>query len=49
MLLNHLINYYVLKELLCQDMYTKIELKLKHTNSRPVNTANIINFVCTRI
>ena len=27
MLLNLLINYYVLKELVCQDKYQKIELK----------------------
>ena len=44
MLLNLLIIYYVLKELidLCQDKYPKIRLKLKHKNARSANIANFV-------
>ena len=34
MLLNLLINYYVLKEPICQDKHEKIKIKLKHKNAR---------------
>ena len=33
MLLILLINYYVLKELKCEDKYKKIKLELKHKNA----------------
>ena len=42
MLLNLLINYYLLKEFTCQDKYEKIKFKLKHKN---VRSANIARFV----
>ena len=37
-----LINYHVLKELICQDKYKKIQLKLKHKNARSANNANLV-------
>ena len=42
MLFNLLFGYYVWKELLWQDKYKKIELRLKYENAR---SANIVNFV----
>ena len=42
MLLIFLINDNGLKELICQDKYKEIKLKLKHKNAR---SANIVNFV----
>ena len=45
MLINPLINYYVLKELTCQDKYKKIQLKLKHKNVTPANFGNTANYV----
>ena len=42
MLLNILINYYVFKELICQDRYKKIKLEQKDKN---VRSANIASFV----
>ena len=43
--LNVLINYYELKELICQDKYKKIQLKLAHENARTGRSENIANFV----
>ena len=40
MLLNLLNNYHVRKELICQDKYKKIKLKLKHNNARSTDIAN---------
>ena len=42
MLLNLLIDYYVLKELICVDKYKKIKLKLKRKLPRSANIANIL-------
>ena len=42
MILNLLINYYVLKELIYQDKYKKIKLELKHKNARSANIANFL-------
>ena len=39
MLSNHLINYYILKELICQDKYKKMKLKLNDENA---NIANLV-------
>ena len=42
MLLNLLINFYVLRKLIYQNEYKKIKLKLKH---KTAGSANITNFV----
>ena len=42
MLLNLLINYYVLKELIYQDKYKKITSKLYHKNATSANNANFV-------
>ena len=42
MLLSFLINYYVINEVICQEKYKKIKLKLKHNNARSTNTANFV-------
>ena len=42
MLLNLLIHYYVLKELICQDKYKEIIPKLKYKNARSVSIANFV-------
>ena len=42
MLLNLLINYYIQTELIYQDKYKKIKLKLKHKYARPAKVANFV-------
>ena len=42
MLLNLLINFCALKELICQDSYKKIKLKLKPKNASSTNIANFV-------
>ena len=44
MLLNLLINYYVLIELISQDKCKKNQLKLYHKNANSVISANIADF-----
>ena len=45
MQLNLLINCYVLKELICQDKYKKIKLKLKYKIARSVNITNFVQLL----
>ena len=42
MLFNFVINNNELKELMCQDKYKKIKLKLKHKNAKSANTVNFV-------
>ena len=39
-----LVDYYILKELVCQDKYKKIKLKLKHKYARSSNNVNVRNY-----
>ena len=42
MLLNPPIDYYALKELICQDKYKKIKYKVKHENTRSTKIAHFV-------
>ena len=42
MLINLGINYYVVKELICQDKYKKIKIKLKHRFARTIYITNFL-------
>ena len=46
MLSNFLINYYVFKELMCQDKYKKRKPKVKHKNARSAHIANTCQGSC---
>ena len=51
MVLNLLINYCVLKELMCEDKCKKIQLKLKHRKDRSDRSGNIaiVTFVTEKL
>ena len=48
MLLNLLINYYILKELICRVGHKKIYLEIKHKYARPARFVRSANFVKLR-
>ena len=50
MLFNRLINYYVLEEIMCQNKYKKIKLKLKHKYARLPTLPTLCNYEkCSKV